>query len=82
MTTFEKVRELILKLKKETITASDIKPEAKLLGDLKLDSLDLAELVVMGEDEFSIKIPISDAQALATVGATVDYFDRRLAEKG
>jgi acyl carrier protein len=82
MTTLEKVREMILKLKKDNLSSSALKPEAKLVEDLSLDSLDLAELVVMAEDAFSIKIPLADAQTLATVGSAVDYFDKRLAEKG
>ncbi len=78
MTTMEKVCGLILKLKKPGISAADLKPEAALIRDLKLDSLDLPELVMMAEDAFSIQIPQEDAAKLVTIGAAVAYFDKRM----
>ena len=47
MTTLEKVRAVILKMKKKNITEADLKPEALLVGDLKLDSIDMAEMLVL-----------------------------------
>lgn len=76
MATIEKVREIILKLKKKDISAADLKPEARLVDDLGLDSLDHAELLVLAEDAFSTKVPLEDLTKLTTVGAIAKYFDQ------
>ena len=46
--------------------------------DLEVDSLDLFELVMALEDEYSVEIPAEDLQNLATVGDVMNY----LKEKG
>ncbi len=81
MTTMERVCELILKLKKKNISAARLKPEAHLVDDLGLDSLDLAELLVMAEDAFSIKVPLEVVEKLITIRAATEYFDKRLAAR-
>lgn len=80
MTTLEKVRAVILKLKKDNITEADLKIESSLVEDLGLDSLDLMELLVHAEEMFSIKINPDDVAELTTIGAAVKYFDKRQAE--
>ncbi len=82
MSTMERACKAILKLKKETISAANLKADTRLIEDLEFDSIDLAELVVATEAEFSLKIPLADARTLTTVGSAVEYLDRRLAEKG
>jgi acyl carrier protein len=79
MTTTEKVCELILELKKKNISPADLKPEALLVDDLNLDSLDFTELMVLAEDAFAIQIPLEDTESLKTIGDAVEYFDKRLA---
>ena len=37
------------------------------------DSLDLFELVMALEEEYSIEIPTEDLQEMTTVGAVIDY---------
>ena len=81
MTTIEKVCGLILKLKKKDISAADLKPEARLKDDLGLDSLDQAELLVLAEDAFSMKVPLEDIKKLTTVGAAAQYFDKLIAAR-
>ncbi len=80
MTTMEKVCGIILKIKKKDISAADLKLEASLVDDLKLDSLDFAEMLVLAEEAFSIEIPLDDANRLTTIGAAVEYFDKRVAK--
>ena len=46
--------------------------------DLEADSLDLFELVMALEDEYSVEIPAEDLQNLLTVGEVMNY----LKEKG
>lgn len=80
MNTLEKVRAVILKLKKKNIAEADLKIESRLVDDLGLDSLDLMELLVHAEEMFSIKINPDDITELTTIGAAVVYFDKRQAE--
>ena len=80
MTTLEKVRAVILKLKKDNIKEADLKIESSLVEDLGMDSLDLMELIVHAEEMFSIKINPDDVAGLTTIGAAVEYFDKRQAE--
>lgn len=67
----EKMKELIadqLSVDAETITA-----ESKFKEDLGADSLDLFELVMALEDEYSVEIPAEDLQTMATVGDVMNY---------
>ena len=72
----EKMKEMIgdqLNVDVDSITeASSFK------DDLGADSLDLFELVMALEDEYSVEIPAEDLQNLATVGDVMNY----LKEKG
>lgn len=80
MTTLEKVRAVILKMKKKNITEADLKPEARMVEDLKLDSIDMAELLVLAEEAFGIKISDDDMSKMTTIAAAVAYLDQRLAK--
>ena len=52
---------------------SAISEDAAFQEDLNADSLDLVELIMELEDQFSIKISDEDAQKIQTVGQAVDY---------
>lgn len=72
----EKMRELLadqLNANAETITE-----KSRFKEDLGADSLDLFELVMALEDEYSIEIPAEELQTMATVGDVMKY----LKEKG
>ena len=47
--------------------------EASFIEDLGADSLDIVELVMELEDEFSVSISDEDAEKIQTVGAAIDY---------
>ena len=56
----------------------EVVPRANFVDDLGADSLDLVELVMAIEEEFStpslkIEIPDEDAESIATVQDAVDY---------
>ena len=51
----------------------EVKLETVVTTDLGADSIDLIEIVMMVEDEFTIDISDSDAEKLKTVGECVDY---------
>ena len=67
----ERMKEIIaeqLSVDAETVTeASTFK------DDLGADSLDLFELVMALEDEYSVEIPAEDLQAMLTVGDVMKY---------
>jgi acyl carrier protein len=68
---FEKVANIIstkTKVKKE-----EIKLDSNFELDLKLDSLDVVEIVMAIEEEFDITIPDDDVQKLRTVKDAVEY---------
>ena len=71
-----KVREILVE--KLGIAETEVTPEANLIKDLGIDSLDYAELVMEFEQEFNIKIPDADAEQLATVEQAVKYIIAKL----
>lgn len=67
----EKMKEIIaeqLSVEEEIVTEASSFKE-----DLGADSLDLFELVMALEDEYSIEIPSEDLQNLLTVGDVMNY---------
>jgi len=57
---------------------SEVIPSASFVDDLGADSLDLVELIMALEEEFStpsqkIEIPDEDAEKIATVQDAIDY---------
>jgi len=49
----------------------DLRPEAT-LEELDIDSLDIAELAQVVEDEYGVEISGDDAAGVTTVGDTID----------
>ena len=63
------------------IAPTEVTPDANLIKDLGIDSLDYAELVMEFEQTFDIRIPDSDAEQLSTVSQTVKYIAGKLEQK-
>lgn len=63
------------------IAATEVTPDANLIKDLGIDSLDYAELVMEFEQTFDIRIPDSDAELLSTVNQAVKYIADKIAAK-
>ena len=55
------------------VDAREVRPETTFVEDLGADSLDLFELVMALEDEYSVEIPAEDLENLTTVGQVMDY---------
>lgn len=61
--------------------AESIQLETSFKEDLGADSLDLFELVMALEDEYSVDIPSEELQELTTVGAVIDYLKTKGVEE-
>lgn len=75
-TVFERVKRIVVN--QLGVEESDVKPESSFVDDLNADSLDLVELVMSLEEEFSneakrIEIPDEDAEKIKTVQDAIDY---------
>ena len=60
------------------VEADSVKMEASFQDDLNADSLDLVELIMELEDQFTIKISDEEAQSITTVGSAVDFIAERV----
>ncbi len=54
--------------------------DASFTDDLGADSLDIVELVMAFEEEFSIEIPDEEAENIARVREAVDYIEKHAAK--
>jgi len=73
---FERARTLIVA--KLGVDEEEVVPTASFVDDLGADSLDLVELIMSLEEEFStasrkVEIPDEDAEKIITVQDAVDY---------
>ena len=75
----EKMKEIIAE--QLNCDAESITLETSFKEDLGADSLDLFELVMALEDEYSVEIPSEELQDLTTVGAVVDYLKAKCVEE-
>lgn len=67
----EKMKEIIAD--QLNVDADSITEASSFKEDLGADSLDLFELVMALEDEYSVEIPAEDLESLATVGDVMNY---------
>jgi len=75
-TVFERVRKIIAE--QLGVEESEINPQTSFVDDLNADSLDLVELIMSLEEEFSkggksMEISDEDAEKIATVQDAVSY---------
>ena len=57
-----------------------VTPDASFIDDLGADSLDIVELVMAFEEEFSIEIPDDAAETIQTVGDAVKFISEKSAK--
>jgi acyl carrier protein len=75
-TIFERLKKVVVE--QLGVEAEEVVPAASFVDDLGADSLDLVELRMSLEDEFStpsrkVEIPDEDAEKLVTIQDAVDY---------
>ena len=75
-TVFERVQTVVAD--KLSVDSSEVVLEASFTEDLNADSLDLVELIMAFEEEFStdddtLEISDEDAEAITTVGRAIEY---------
>ncbi len=75
-TVFERVKRIIVE--QLGVEEEEVLPAASFVNDLGADSLDLVELIMSLQEEFSnpsrkIEIPDEEAEKLVTVQDAVDY---------
>jgi len=75
-TIFERVKKIVVE--QLGVDEEEVVPSANFVDDLGADSLDLVELIMSIEEEFShssqkIEIPDEDAEKITTVQEAVDY---------
>ena len=68
---FERVKEIIEE--QLNLDGVEITEASRFKEDLQADSLDLFELVMAFEDEYSVEIPSEDLEKITTVGSVIEY---------
>jgi acyl carrier protein len=74
-TTYDRLKKIVVE--QLGVDEDEVKPEASFVDDLNADSLDLVELIMSLEEEFSTEISDEDAERIRTVGDAVEYIDER-----
>ena len=69
--TLKRVMECVKNFDK--VDAAKVAPSAHFINDLGLDSLDVTEIVMAFEQEFSIEIPDTDAEKIQTIESAAEY---------
>ena len=64
-----------------SVNEADIKHEAELVNDLGINSLELADLVLLCEERFGIEISDDEVREFLTVGDVAEYLEKKAAEK-
>ncbi|MBQ2875915.1 MAG: acyl carrier protein [Clostridia bacterium] len=70
---FENLKKFLVE--KLSIKADDITMDAELSADLGINSLELADLVYLCEEEFNVEIADDDLHSFKTVGDVVRYLE-------
>ena len=73
---FESIKEFLVE--ELHVNADDVTPAAELIGDLGINSLELADLVYLCEERFDVIIDDEDLHNFNTVGDIVSYLEARV----
>ena len=70
---YETIKELLIN--EMNLDEGQITPEATLIGDLGMNSLELADLIVMCEERFNVVFDDDDLAKLQTIKDVADYIE-------
>lgn len=68
---FEQVKDMLVN--ELSVNADDVTMSAELVADLGVNSLELADLILLCEEKFDIEIGDEDIRNFITVGDIVNY---------
>ena len=74
MSTFDKVKGIVVE--QLGVDEADVSMDSTFIDDLGADSLDIVELIMAFEEEFSIEIPDEEAEKIKTVKNAVDFIEK------
>lgn len=72
---------IISELKLQDITAETFDPDLDLVDEIGIDSMDLATIVLVLQDEYAVKIDEDDYPKLRTIRLIAGYIQERLQAK-
>jgi len=72
---------IIEELKLENVTADTFNPDLDLIDELGIDSMDLATIALVLQDEYKIVIDEDDYPKLKTVCLIAEYIEEKLKTK-
>ena len=72
---FEKVKNLLVE--ELRVDPEDVTPEAELANDLGINSLELADLILLCEEKFNVTIDDDDLHTFITVNDVVNYLNEK-----
>jgi len=73
---FDRVKNILIE--ELHVDESEITPDAELINDLGINSLELADLILMCEEKFDIEISDDDIHKFITVGDVVNYLETKV----
>ncbi|MEA3228296.1 MAG: acyl carrier protein [Campylobacterota bacterium] len=75
MALLEDIKEVVVE--QLSVSADEVKDDAKFVEDLGADSLDVVELVMALEEKFDIEIPDDEAEKIQTIADVVAYIESK-----
>ena len=72
---FETLKNLLVE--ELQLNADDIKPESELANELGINSIELADLIMLCEDKFGVTIEDEDLHTFVTIADVVSYLEEQ-----
>lgn len=75
---FEKIKNILIE--EMQVDPDAVTEDAELVNDLGVNSLELADLILLCEEKFDIEIDDDDIHKFITVGDVVSYLEQKTGE--
>lgn len=73
---FEQIKELLVE--ELQVNADEVTPEAELINDLGINSLELADLALLCEERYNLEIDENALGNFVTVGDVAEYLEKNV----